>query len=1011
MIQQNLRKFGLVILSLAGIMSAALAQTLTGTIKDKNGEPLIGVTILADSASGKGTVTDFEGKYIMPNLKVGDNIIRYSFLGFATQKVKVTLKAGEVKKIDIILQEEANMLDEVVAVGYGTQRKREITGSVVKIKGDEVTGMPAPSFEAALQGKAAGVQITVGSGLAGSGSIVRIRGIASISAGGDPLYVVDGIPITQDYFLRGNSGGMNNNPLASLNPNDIESIEILKDAAATAIYGSRGANGVIIITTKRGKKGLRVDFGARVGVSLPTAKPNMLNSSQYLQLYQEAWENDGNVGLARLPGGITWNQALNTNTNWVDEVMGVGIKHAYNVGISKGWEKLFTYFNLSYDDNASYLIGNSYQRFSGRFNADYEFSKKLKIQVNSSLSRGQNNRVDAAWAGGLGAAMSTALPIFPIRNPDGTYFTGGSNPVRDRELKDWRTVELRSINGVNFTYKLNDKINLRAQGSYDYMDLTDDLYEPREFINSTHAGIAKHSPVWVNNGNIILTGDYTTKVKEKGNFGLLLGGEYQRSVAGSKRIEVTDVEGPYWKGRGEASNTLEFAAPEQVFAFLSSFARANYSYDNKYYFQLNARVDGSSRFGKETRYGFFPAASAAWVISEEKFLKYNGLISFAKVRTSIGRNGNANLPNYQRFGTYSPPENQIRYNGQPTTYPTRLENPNLRWETSTVFDLGIELGFLNDRINVDLAYYNKNTKDVLMELQVPKSTGFTTYWDNVGQIRNSGVELGVRARIIDRPVFKWNVDFNVARNFNEIVSIGVYSEDAVSGGTNDTRVVVGSPVGTNFLVRFSRIDAETGRPVYYDINGNETYTWDPKDRVPVGSVLPKAIGGFTNNFTYKNWDLNILLIFSYGGNIYESSAKRQLGVVTDWNMRTDLFDRWRQPGDDATFPRLTQQTSTYGSGTPWINTTQWIHDGSYIRLRNISLGYNFNKNLVKKMKLENLRLAFIATNVLTFTRYPGLDPEIARDFDNATDRNMSQNITYLTPPQEKTYSLMLNLTF
>lgn len=986
-------------------------SSIYGKVTDQTGEALIGVSVYIQGTT-RGATTDPNGIYQLQNLDSGTYVLVFSYVGFKTETVSVSLKQKENKEINYKMTEDQQVLGESVVVGYGVQRKREITGAVTKLDAEQINDMPAPSFDAMLQGKAPGVQVVTGSGLAGSGSVIRIRGIASISAGGDPLYVIDGIPITQDYFLRGNSGAMNNNPLASMNPDDIESIEILKDAAATAIYGSRGANGVILVTTKRGKSGkIKFDFGTRIGVSTPTARPRMLNSTEYLQLYQEAWENDGNTGLARLPGGITWEQARKTNTDWVDQTIGVGLKQNYHFSVSQAKKKFTYYANVSYDDNGSYLIGNSYKRLSGRFNFDYQLSPNLKVGANLSMGHGRNDRVHAAWSGGLGEAMSTALPIYPIYNEDGTYFTGGSNPVRVRDLLQWRTVEKRFINGAFLEWYPVKDLTLRVQGNYDYMDLTDYTYEPKELINTTHAGIAKEYPNWVSNYNVLATANYRHKINNLNTLNYLIGSEYQRSVNNGRYREVSDMTGPLYNTPGIDSNALITTNPKQVFAFLSWFGRVNYTYNNRYFAQVTARVDGSSRFGANNRFGFFPAVSAGWIISAEDFMRKFKSVSFLKLRASLGRNGNANLPNYQRFGTYSPSSNQITYNGEGTTYPTRLENPNLRWETSTVVDASLQFGLFKDRITGELGVYAKNTKDVLAELAVPKSTGFSTYWDNVGAITNRGIEFGLTAHAIDKKKFKWDIILNVARNYNKITSIGVYSEDAVSGGTNDTRIVVGSPVGTNYLVRFSRVDAATGKPVYFDKNGNETFTWSPDDRVPVGSVLPKAIGGITNTFRMGQWDLSMLWVFSVGNNIYASSDKRQLGVITDWNMRPELFDRWRKPGDEATYPRLTLETATYGSGTPWINTTQWIYDGSYARLRNLSVAYNAPEKFYKKLHLASLRVQLIGTNLFTITKFPGLDPEIGRDFENATDRNMSVGITYLTAPQERTYNIAVNIGF
>jgi TonB-linked SusC/RagA family outer membrane protein len=992
-------------------MSQALfSQSVKGTVLDENGFGLPGLTIRVDGTS-KGTVTDMDGTFQI-RLEPGSHTLTFSYIGYKTIERQVNVAADRVTTLNVKMEPDTKTLQEMVVVGYGVQRKREVTGAISRVDAAEITAIPTPSFEAALQGQAPGVQVTTGSGLAGSASVVRVRGISSISAGGDPLYVVDGVPITQDYFLNGNGGGMNNNPLAALNPNDIESVQILKDAASTGIYGSRGANGVILITTKRAKKnGLNFDFQSRVGISLPTARPNMLNSQQYLQLYQEAWENDGNVGRAQLPYGIGWDLAERTNTDWVDETVGVGMKHAYSFGVTKGTEKMKLYANLSYDDNGSYLIGNSYERLSGRVNVDYQLAKNLSVSATTSLSRGQNNRVNAAWDGGLGLAMSEALPISPIKDDNGEWFRDAPNPAMNRDLQRWRTVEVRSINTLALNYNPIDNLTITATGGYDYMDLTDEIFQPRELILSDHAGFASSFPRWVNNYNASVTATYLYDINEDHSFNFMVGSEYQRNTTRNNGgVTYENIDGPTWRGiSDEAIPFRGNPADDQIFAFLSYFGRVNYTFKNKYFVQGVFRVDGSSRFGRDRRYGSFPSVSAGWIVSDEDWFNSN-VVSFLKVRTSYGITGNANIPNYQRFGTFSPRDNPNAYNMMPAIYPMRLENRDLRWETSRVWDASVEAGLWEDRVTMELGVYNRVTKDVLMDLLVPRSTGFGNFWDNVGEIVNRGVEFNLRSRNIVG-AFSWTTDFNIAYNYNEIVSIGPYSEDAVSGGTNDTRVVVGQPVGTNFLVRFSHVDPATGRPVYLDINGNPTFQWDPADRVAVGKVLPDAVGGITNTFRYKNWDLVTVFTFTLGADIYDSSSKRQLGVVTNWNMRTEIFDRWQQPGDMAAYPRLTLNTQTHGAGTPWINTDQWLHNADFIRFRRLSLGYTFPDFKISKVNIRNCRVSFTAANFLTFTNFPGLDPEIARDFENDADRNLSPNITYLTPPQEQSYMLQVNFSF
>ncbi|MGD1848507.1 MAG: SusC/RagA family TonB-linked outer membrane protein [Salibacteraceae bacterium] len=853
-----MRNFYRLCFSLAGLLlfsAAVMAQngSVSGVILDETDQPLPGATVKIEGTT-LGSTTDLDGKYKIENVPPGDYNLVVSFIGYEPKSMPVKVVAGQnVQAGNFSMKENTELLEEVVIVGYGVQRKREVTGSIAKIDAKRMTELPVPSFEAAMQGQAAGLQVNQGSGAAGSASIVRIRGIASISAGGDPLYVVDGIPITQNNFLNnsgGDRGGLNNNPLAFLNPNDIESVEVLKDAASTGIYGARGANGVILITTKRAnKEGLQFDFNARVGLATPVATPNMLNSDQYLQLYQEAWENDGNTGLAPLPGGISWEDARRTNTDWVDETTGLGVKHGYNFSVRKGTKKFKAFANLGYEDNDSYLLGNSYERISGRVNLDYQLTEKITIGLSSSLNRGQNNRVDAAWSGGYGAALSTALPIYPTRylddvftvdengnsvlqHAEGDWWTGGPNPVRDRELKSWRTVEYRSINNLYMTYAPVKNIIIRAEGRYEHMDIQDDIFIPEELDPNQNIGLAKKYPTWANNYNYTVTANWLKTFNEKHDINFLVGNEYQRSKTQSySKWEVDSLDAPLYEYDGEFNELEKTRRPTEEFAFISYFGRVNYMFKRKYIVQGTFRVDGSSRFGSNNRYGYFPSASAGWVISEESFLKDSKVVSFLKAKVSGGITGNAGLPNYEWWGTYDPPANQNDYNGLPSIYPTRLENPDLKWETATTLDGGIEFGFLNDRITGEITAYTKTTRDVILQLTVPRNLGFETYFDNVGEILNRGIEFSIKS-LNTVGKFKWTTEFNIANNYNEIVSIGDYSEDAVSGGTNATRVVVGSPVGTSFLVRFSHVDPANGRPVYLDINGKETYEWNPNDRVP-----------------------------------------------------------------------------------------------------------------------------------------------------------------------------------
>lgn len=1005
----------------------AQAQTIKGKLTDSKSEPLIGATVIVEGTKS-GAQTDLNGEYLISGLSPGKYRLRFQYVGMKNEFRNVELSAGKNLVLNLTLKADENQLDEAVVVGYGTQTKREITSSISKIGQKEFNDLPVQSFEQALQGKLAGVSVTQGSGLAGSPSIVRIRGISSISAGGDPLYVIDGIPMTQDYGTFGNAGGANFNPLATINPNDIESIEVLKDAAATSIYGSRGANGVILITTKRAGKGkMRVTYNAQMGFSTPSAKPRLVGRDELLNLMEEAWINDGNTGKPDFNkfgiNNMTWDEARNNNTDWYNELTQVGVKHQHDLSLSKGWEKLSLYSSLSYNKNETFIKGNSYDKISGRINLDYQISKKLKMQVGTSFTHADNIRVSSGWSGGYGLLMSSALPFYPVRNPDGTYFLFNNsdagfrtNPVMVMDLFKWVTNEQRTISNMAFDYSITDDLKVRVQGNYDYQNISDDQFAPQELNRTTGSdtsSIGTKNFRYTNNFNYLAQLSYQYKINKLNKFDFVGGFERQQAITQGFNIVERNATGFLTDGRKTDNNLKLYIVPSE-WKFERFFGRINFNSRYKYFLNFAFSYDGSSRFGDNNRYGFFPSVSAGWLMNEERFLENFKQLSLLKLRASYGRSGNSDFDPNARFGFFQA-NSAITYNGNPTLYPTQLENPNLRWETSWTFNTGLDFAFLNNKISGTFDFYDKRTTDVIMNLNLDPSVGFGNYYDNVGAIRNYGAEFSLRANLIRKSKFSWSVMANVARNFNEITSTGAYTEEAVSGGTNDTRVVVGKPVGTYYLVRFSHVDPATGRPVYLDKEGNQTFTWSANNRVPVGSILPKAVGGFTNNFKYKNWDLSLLFVYQIGGNIYDASAKRQLGVMSFWNSRPEIADRWRQPGDVAAFPRLTLDPSTYGLPDYWqYNTPMWLYDASFLRLRNLTVGYNLPEKWSKKAKMTSTRIAFICTNLFVFTNYPGLDPEIARDGEGNinTSRNMqSQGTYYLNAPQERTYNFQLMATF
>lgn len=1007
----------LVLLVLTALGANAQTGSLVGKVLDETGLPLPGASVQIKSLS-KNTLTNADGTYKIIGLSNGTVSLFISYVGY--QPKQESVKINGITVANFSLKPDDQSLNEVVVVGYGTQTRREVTGSISKVSGDKLTAIPTPSFEASLQGQAPGVQVTTGSGLAGSGSIIRIRGIGSISAGGDPLYVVDGIPITSDPFIGGNRGGMNQNPLATINANDIESVEVLKDAGAAGIYGSRGANGVILVTTKRGKLGRPTfNLSTKYGVSTYANKPKFVNGPEWLQLRQEAWTNDGNIGLAPLPGGLTWAQAEQNNTDWWGLVTQTGHLNDQSISFSQGTEKIKSFVSANYSNNESFLKGNAYERYGFRTNFDIRPTSYFTTSINVGYDRGTNKRVNAAWGGGLGEAMSTALPIYPAFNPDGTYYNNAANPLKNVDLLDWKTVSDRLMAGVTFELKPVKNLSIKAIANMDNLDVKENQYQPAILRNTT-SGYANSWPVKVLNHTFTGTANYDLEFNNKHKLSFLVGAENQESYQNLYTGGIYgDANGPFNKDTQSYqnalaglinANSLNYVIGAERNTFASLFSRINYSYDNKYYLQVLARRDGSSKFGPNNKYGYFPAASASWYISQENFLRDNKVISNLKLRTSYGLVGSSSFPSGQYYSTFYQGK---AYNGNGTVAPTNVENPGLKWEEGRNFDLGLDFGLFNNRISGEFSYYHKKTDGALLNGGISPSTGFLSGWVNVGQILNEGVELSLNTINIQSDNFKWITRLNVSKNRNEVLSLGDFSADAVRGGTNDTRISIGYPLGVNYLVRYKGVDPADGLPIWLNKDGYETKTFSLDDRVNTGQVLPDYVGGLTNTFSYKGFELNTLFTFAIGGNLYDGSAKRQLGIVTDWNIRSDISDRWQKPGDIAKFPRLTMSTGTYpGLSSEWqYNSTMFLYDATYVRLREVTLAYNLPAGFAHKLRLQTLKVFASGMNLLTFSKYPGGDPEVARDFENFQDRNMSPNVTYLTTPQQKSVSFGLSTSF
>ena len=1017
-----------------GLLQSAFAQnrTVTGKVTSDKGEPVVGATVTATNSgipgATKSAVTNSNGEF---SIQVAlHDALTVTSVGYESRQISI----GAQNSIALTLASRSGAMDVVVVVGYGVQNRRDVTGSITKIDNKVLSALPVSSFDAALQGRASGVQVTQSTGMAGAGTQIRVRGTGSITAGGEPLYVIDGIPIASNSGQT--VGASNTNPLASINPADIESIEILKDASSTAIYGSRGANGVVLITTKRGKRGgPQISFSSRVATSNITRKPMLLNTEQFVALYKEAVAMDykfnpaGAPATKVLPGGLSDADALKTNTDWQDATTHTGLSTFNDIAVSMGSKKFRSYIGLSHTRENSFLINDVFKRYSGRVNLDYTPFNSLKLGTNLSYTYTDQNYIPVGYDGGYGRAISNAVPYFPVYRADTLYrFPVSSNPVAEIYNKTRKSKNQRAFASVFADLTILKNLSLRVEGTLDYSD--NRLYQLTTRVLSNNPPSNRNTS-YLSNRNGKAFFNYDLKVKDIHRFKFLLGGEMLKYGSNTNTQSVIFVPGaedwlfnnpvlPPDSIPSPANPNLKIANPNNTrskgapseYSFMSYYSRINYALKDRYLLTATFRRDGSSRFGVNNKFGTFPAVSAGWIVTDEAFLKKVRALSYLKLKAGYGKTGNAEIGNYAQWGTTNTNITQ-QYVGQAFYTISGLANPDLRWETTKTYDLGLEYGFNKNRITGEVAFYVKDASDLFLNVRTSTSTGYGSVLGNYGKVRNKGIEFSISSKNITGKNFTWTTDFNVARNVNKVLDIGTTSPDAL-GGNGDTRVIVGKPIGSNYLVKTLYIDPADGAPVYEQLDpvtkkaGGTTKVYNSqRDRQIVGTPYPDFFGGIDNRFTWNNIDFGFTGTYQVGGNIYDDAEKFQLNNIGDWNPKADVLARWQKPGDITTIPRL---TLGLGGIERTRNTTEFLHSASYFRMKVISLGYRIPQNLTRKLHISNARLGLSAGNVFTLSDYKG-DPEIFRDATSSQQRNISPNVTYLTPPQSRTYTLNLNLNF
>lgn len=971
-------------------------QKLKGQVIDaQTGDPVIGVNVLVKGTTN-GTITDIDGKYEL-NAPAGA-VLQISFIGYKTVEITATASEQTIK-----LQEDTETLEEVVIVGYGVQKKESLTGAMSTLKENRLKDVTTPTVENMLNGKVSGVYVAPGSGQPGSNGAVQIRGRATLSGSTSPLWVIDGVIVGEDPGV--------------LNPSDIENMTILKDAASTAIYGSQGANGVIIVTTKMGKsEKMKINASVKLGVSTMTnGKMEVMNGAE-LYDYYASFPNQEDIKFSR------WNPELrNANFDWGELASQAGFTQDYNISLSGGNEKMSSYFSLGYYSEEGTVKGYKYDRYSFRYRSNYKPFSWLTIKPN--ISGSMKNTDDSQYD------YTAKYTMFPWDSP----YDEDGNLVPDRYSGWVDSSDLNYLNSISYGNHTTRK-TYEFSGNFDFdIKITDWLtftsvnnYRWTGYFQSTYtdprtdsaSGVQGRVEEEQTNNIQRYTNQYLTFNKMFGKHSVQALLAYEFMDTSAKVINA--------KGTGIVSGfeVLDATAtPEEVggnlteWAKQSVFAKANYTYDNRYLAEVSLRRDGASNFGDDKKYGNFFSISAGWNINREKWFK-SDWVDVLKLRASYGSVGNIPYSKYPQYGLYSVSSN---YNGIPAILISQVGNKDLTWEQTYTAGVGIDANFFNNRLRFVFDYYNKYTSNILYQVPISGLTGITSRWQNVGEMRNSGIEITIGGDIIRTKDWLWSLDLNMGYNKNKLEKL--YGDDPnmmiIGGGGNDTSIAgaaekvlkVGYSTDRYYLREWAGVDPKNGAPLWYknDGSGETTSNYSEAKQVMTEATSPKLFGGFNTSLTWKNIDLNASFGFSLGGKIYNYSRQEydSDGAYTDRNQMKliDGWSRWEKEGDIATHP-----AASYGNKSNSNKaSTRYLEDGDYLKLRSLSIGYNLD---LSKYYIQNMRIYFTAENVFTLTGFSGIDPEVPAYYDETTGTYKSIGTAGANLyPSTRKFMFGINLTF
>jgi len=958
--------------------------SVSGKVTDSTGEVLPGVSVVIKGTS-VGAVSNFDGEFSI-NIPNNESILLFKFLGMKSKEVAFN---GQ-KILNIVLEEESNRLNEIVIVGYSAVRKGDITGSISSLK-DSVIGISkTPNLFDAIQGRIAGVNIVSQSGEPGAGVNFNIRGSNSVFSAGSPLFIIDGVQIDVNESEVASSGvgsSSRMDPLATINPMDIESMQVLKDASATAIYGSRGANGVIIITTKSGKKGKLVfEYTSSLGFSEAANKIDVISPEEYV-IYRNLRDPDNNF--TKFADGTPRDFSVIPSSNWQDIALRTATVQNHFISARGASDKSNYAASIGFVDQEGIIIQNNYRKYNASIKIIHQQTEKLKLGFTMNSAFTELSGV--ANSGGGGDEYNGVVQFLVIANPwelpdlsevdeAGQDFLSPLSLINEGEKKIGFTRTFGSFFGE---YKFNKHLKLRSQIGANFTgSKLQEFHSSKSRFGWRWNGRALLRQVESSSYNLSNTLRYNNTFNKKHYVNVLGGFEVARYNNESFFNDITDFEnqslgyndisiGQVFKNYGSSRNFSNR---------MSYFVSTNYTLKGKYLFTANFRTDGSDRFGANNRWGYFPGAAFAWRAHKEKFLKNISEINELKLRASYGQTGNERIPSFSfaagMENAYYASNDQLNFGLAPSS----LENPNLKWETTTQFDLGLDVGLFKDRIHFTFDFYNKLTKDMLINAPVPAQSGFSSQWMNLGAIENKGIEFSLSTVNINKLNFKWSTDFNISSNSNKVKDLGnvEFIPTVIRGGwiTNPGRVVVGEPIGAMYGYVFDGIhqtgnaeEAVPGSMKYKDLNGDGVID-DENDRTIIGDSNPLHIGGINNSFTFKNFSFSFFFQWSYGNDVFNAAKLRTNGFQPFMNITRDYYQNaWTEENQSNIAP-------AFGSIQP-LASSYYVEDASFLRLKTVNLSYDIPRKILKKSQISGVSLFLSANNLFTFTNYSGFDPEVS----------------------------------